>query len=417
MASGELNIVVLGGSAAGLGVSHYLLKHYIPKLPKDNGRYKIILVNPSEKFFFRIASPRASLGEKHIPSEKYLFDLKEGFKEYPPDSIDFVKGKAISLEYESCTVTVQATDRSNTTSQIPYYALVIATGSRAQESWYHQSGTTEEVKASFADYQNRVKDAKSVIISGGGPVGVETAGELGELKNGSPGWFSSTPAHKTTDITLYSGGERLLPTLRPAIGQTAELFLRRLGVDVVHGLRFTSTSKAANGKTVVTFSDGSTKEVDIFINATGVTPNSEWLPSELRDAKGFVKTNKQTHRVDDAGPRVYAVGDVSGVGNRTAMCINDAVPAASTNIGRDLEAAAKGLAKPEGPDRIFKLNEKETMVVPVGKSKGVGAYNGTRLPSFAVWLIKGRDYLTSLAGGTLDGSSFKKESKWTPDVV
>lgn len=82
-----------------------------------------------------------------------------------------------------------------------------------------------------------------------------------------------------------------------------------------------------------------------------------------------------------------------------------------TNIKRDLLA---GEAKPTGSDRIYKPNLKETQLVPVGMSKGVGAVFGWRLPSFFVWMIKGRDYLVSKGPHMVSGAKWEKEVEWKP---
>lgn len=95
------------------------------------------------------------------------------------------------------------------------------------------------------------------------------------------------------------------------------------------------------------------------------------------------------------------------------------VPVAMTNLSRDLHAfaAAKGEKadadiKPQGADRPYKANLKETHLVPIGQSKGVGAVFGWKLPSLMIWLIKGRDYFTSTGPPLVDGSKWKKESSW-----
>jgi hypothetical protein len=84
-----------------------------------------------------------------------------------------------------------------------------------------------------------------------------------------------------------------------------------------------------------------------------------------------------------------------------------------TNLKTDLIAHFTGNA-PTG-DRHFTQNLKEQQIVPIGTQKGVGAFNGYRVPSQMVWAIKGRDYMISqLAEGTLRGDQYKKEGKWTP---
>ena len=55
----------------------------------------------------------------------------------------------------------------------------------------------------------------------------------------------------------------------------------------------------------------------------------------------------------------------------------------------ELVVAAEGR---KSKDKIFKEDMRETQLVPIGRSKGVGAMMGWRVPSFLVWLVKGRDY-------------------------
>ncbi len=93
--------------------------------------------------------------------------------------------------------------------------------------------------------------------------------------------------------------------------------------------------------------------------------------------------------------------------------ILDSLPIMETNLKRDLLAShSDPIGKPDGPDRIFVRNDKETQLVPVGRSKGVGAAFGWALPSFLVWLIKGRHYMIQRAYKNADGSAVARESMW-----
>lgn len=97
------------------------------------------------------------------------------------------------------------------------------------------------------------------------------------------------------------------------------------------------------------------------------------------------------------------------------MDIYDAIPVLMTNIQRDLLAAHENTnAKPTGGDRKYKNNTSKTQLVPIGRSKGVGAFNGGRLPSFMVCMIKGRDYLSGAAVEIVTGSKWNKQTRWRP---
>ena len=84
---------------------------------------------------------------------------------------------------------------------------------------------------------------------------------------------------------------------------------------------------------------------------------------------------------------------------------------------RDLLAAHAGdwSAKPKGVDRIYVPEKRELQVVPVGRGGGVGAAFGWRLPSWAVWLIKGRDYMVGKSEGSVHGRNEVKEVKWAAE--
>jgi hypothetical protein len=90
------------------------------------------------------------------------------------------------------------------------------------------------------------------------------------------------------------------------------------------------------------------------------------------------------------------------------------VPVLASNMKRDLLAAHSGglSAKPKGEDRVYVPERRELQVVPVGRGGGVGAAWGWRVPSWAVWLIKGRDYMVGTANDKVYGKPELKEVKW-----
>lgn len=94
--------------------------------------------------------------------------------------------------------------------------------------------------------------------------------------------------------------------------------------------------------------------------------------------------------------------------------IMNEVPVLASNMKRDLLVAHSGdlSAKPKGADRIYVPETRELQVVPVGRGGGVGAAFGWRLPSFFVWLVKGRDYMVGKSVGRLYGENEVKEVKW-----
>ena len=90
------------------------------------------------------------------------------------------------------------------------------------------------------------------------------------------------------------------------------------------------------------------------------------------------------------------------------------IPVLASNMKRDLLASHEGGigAKPQGKDRIYEPELKELQIVPVGRGGGVGSIYGWRVPSWAVWLIKARDYMVPSAGDWVFGKREEKEVKW-----
>lgn len=161
-------------------------------------------------------------------------------------------------------------------------------------------------------------------------------------------------------------------------------------------------------KTVVTLDDGTTISTDIYIPATGMKPNTKFVHESLLTTDRRINTSSSL-RVEGAGPRVYAVGDVASYSRPAVHILLEAIPVLGANIKRDLLQA---VGQPPNPteDRIFKEDVRETQMVPIAKSKGVGVAMGWKLPSFLVWLIKGRDYWLWTMGDVWSGKHWAKAS-------
>lgn len=94
--------------------------------------------------------------------------------------MEFVIGIATKLDITSKSVTISTKDGERDQT---YEILIIATGSRAKEDivlpWYSSTSGYEATRDTLHKYQEAVKNAKTIVIGGGGPTGVELAGEVG----------------------------------------------------------------------------------------------------------------------------------------------------------------------------------------------------------------------------------------------
>jgi NADH dehydrogenase FAD-containing subunit len=389
------NIVILGASFSGLGTAHYICKHILPKLSAvENVKYVLYIVSPSTHFWWNISAPRAIVSTEQVRHEKHFIPVMDGFKQYSDleDSIVFIHGSATAMDLKSRTVTI--TRPNDELENLDYYALVIATGVKSPTPLTTLHGDHTISTTALDNMNAKLATAKNVIVGGGGPVAVETAGEIGNHLN-----------VREVNITLITGAEKLLPALSKSRAAKAEKLLGKLGVTVRYSTKISNSRDTEDGQTEITLDDGTVLHCDVYIPAFGVAPNTEFLPAQLKSTTAYVATTESTLRVDAAGPRVYAAGDVAGVDRGGVLNMYNSLPVLGANIAHDLFEDAKVSTFAE---RKYVFKPSETQVVPVGPSGGVGAFSGFGLPGFIVSLVKGKDYLASNIPGFTEGKKFTK---------
>jgi apoptosis-inducing factor 2 len=164
-------ILILGASYGGVTVAQKLLKRTRPKIPD----FHVVLVNPSTHFYWNIASIR-SIVPGQLRSEELLENIPQSFN-YSPDAFKFILGSAESVNIKDNVVHINTA--GGVVTQI-YDFLIIATSSRTigKVPWKAE-GTYEQIRDLLDETRQKVEQARSIIIAGGGPTGVELAGELG----------------------------------------------------------------------------------------------------------------------------------------------------------------------------------------------------------------------------------------------
>jgi NADH dehydrogenase FAD-containing subunit len=426
--SEQKTILIIGGSFSGMSIAHYVLKHVVPKLPSPSS-YVVTIVSASTHFMIRQAAPRALVSPSLIPYDRIFTPLEPQFSQYPRQNFNFVHAVATSLDHVAQTVKIQLMD-SKEERVLAYHALVLATGGRAQSPLHGLQGDHTTTLDAWKAFQTALPKAKSIVIAGGGPTGVETAGELGEYLNGRDGGLffwrrkRGAAAPEKVSITLVNASGKLLPVLRDEISNLAEAELGQVGVNVIKNAKVESIVPSIAGQiepgtrnmtnlttsVSVSLSNGQTLDADLYIPSFGFRPNSDFIDPSLLNESGHVKVDVPTLKVPGAGPRVYVAGDVGGFPRSAVHMIYEQVPILSTNLKLDLMAAAAGDESDLAKDkyRNWEPDLRETQLVPIG-SRGVGAAQGYKLPSFFVWLIKGRDYWISMMGGTISGKQWAKE--------
>jgi NADH dehydrogenase FAD-containing subunit len=368
----RVTVVIIGASFAGFGVINGLLKGL-------SNRVKVVLINPSDKWYFNIAAPRIFAKPSAFNPDQYLIPFAKSLSRYGKESFEFIKGSATHIDIAAKKVIVSAQGQIS----VSYDYLVIASGSSTTSLTtglpvpFKPTGA-DDLEDSVSKAQDAIAKAKSIIIGGAGPIGVEFAGELAEAWNG----------RTNTSITLVSASKRVLPMLKQSAGQAAEKLLAKHNVKVVRGHRVVDAFQQTDGQKqwIVSLENGEKLMADVYVSSTGVTPNSQFVPGEYLSSEGWVNVDKN-FRV--GSQPIYAVGDVTTHPIRTSLKVAEQIPVVVSNLKADIAGSSKRVA--------YAPNMKMMMLVPVGSSSGTGQMMGMVPWGKMVAMIKGKDFFVSKA--------------------
>ncbi|KAL2861831.1 putative apoptosis-inducing factor [Aspergillus pseudodeflectus] len=380
------NIVIIGGSYAGLSTAHQILKQ---TSKSASSPAKITLISRDTHLYWNLAAPRAVASAEEVPDEKLFVPIAEGFRQYPKGRFEFVLGTATGVDVGSKEVYVSVAgdgESGEKKIEISYDLLVLCTGSDTKVATPFKSrGSTEATKTALHEYQRLVRAAKSILVVGAGPTGVETAGELASE-------FGSQKK-----IILASATPTILPgpNRPPSVPKTAESQLRALNVDVRLNTKVTTETKLADGTWKITLSNGEELVVDMYIPTFGVKPNTSFLPAEFLDADGFVRVD-QYLRVTGTKD-LYAIGDVSNMQAPQAFHVK----AQTKYLAKSIVLGVTGKGGAVG---AYKASASDVLAVQIGKKAGTGHLGSMKLPSFMVAYVR-RTLFVEDAPKTVDGSA------------
>jgi NADH dehydrogenase len=235
----------------------------------------------------------------------------------------------------------------------------------------------------------------TVVIVGGGPTGVEMAGQLAELKTMTiPSTYPElNPAH--VHVVLVEMTEHLLAPFDDSLRQYALRELTKRGVDV--RLK-TAISEVEADR--VDFKDGSSMPVDLVIWAAGVSGDPRLRDWGLPIGRaGRIEINDDTRVVGEE--RIFAIGYGSVIVNRPLPQLAQPAIQMGKFAARQIARLHRGL-KTES----FHYRDKGTMAtigrgdavleVPIGlKLKGVLAWIGW-IVLHLFYLLGGRNRVQTL---------------------
>jgi len=184
--------------------------------------------------------------------------------------------------------------------EVAFDYAVLATGSTIRgfdALKVAELSTQAEREADWAAAHDRLSAARNVVIVGGGPIGVELAGEI-------------IAAYPSKRLVLVHATDRLLPALGKGASRKAQRVLEQRGVRVVLGQKATAE---ADGHSV-RLTSGETLPADVAYVATGIAIDASYLKSSFTGALNGAGQAKVDRYLRLTGSEnIFALGDINNV--------------------------------------------------------------------------------------------------------
>jgi len=234
--------------------------------------------------------------------------------------------------------------------------------------------------------------AVNVVVVGGGPTGIESAGALAELYRSNFAQDYPAIPQDRARIVLVEAGPELLPMFRPDIRSYTRNALEKRGVEVVLG-----EAVASIEPTRVTLASGTVIEAHTLVWGAGLqaSPLAGSLGLDLRHGNR-VPVEADLHVTGH--PEVFAVGDIAWI---TDAKTNEVLPQlgsvalqAGERVGGNIARLVAG--KETEP---FAYHDKGTMATIGRGSAVIQTHGGRTIKGKAAFLAWGAVHLALLSTG------------------
>jgi NADH dehydrogenase len=385
--------VVVGGGFGGLQAAKALSRANVDVILVDRHNYHLF-----QPLSYQVATGSLSPGEIAVPLRRIFRGDRR---------VRVLMGEVAGFDLARRELAVDPSVPGLPRQTIPYDTLVVAGGSSysyfGHEDW---RSLALEVKSldSALQVRGRILEAfeaaeletdpraratwLTFVVIGGGPTGVEMAGQIGELANDTlPGEFRQSDP-RAGRVLLVEMADRVLPSFAPSLSRRATRSLEHLGVTVLTGHTVVDVRrdgvevKAIDG----TMAHHGTRTV---VWAAGVTASP--LALALGQASGA--------EVDHAGrvtvepdltlpghPEVLAIGDMVRVRDEQTgepQVLPGLAPVAMQQgryAGRLISNRVDGRSTPP-----FHYRDKGTLAT-IGRARAVAEVRGVRLSGFVAWV-------------------------------
>ncbi|PTX56534.1 NADH dehydrogenase [Litoreibacter ponti] len=381
----RLRVVIVGAGFGGLSAAKELSRAPVDITLIDQQNHHLF-----QPLLYQVATAALTPAEIAVPIRQVL---------RKQDNVRVVMDRVEAVS------TAEKTVRCESGQDIPYDALVLATGARhsyfGNDDWAEHAPGLKTLDDAFAlrekilrafEHAEIVAESdpaaarrlQSFVVIGAGPTGVEMAGAIAELAASLMRDFRHLDAANTR-VILVEGGPRVLPSFAESLSARAQSDLESLGVEVRVNTMVSdiSSDRVTTGNGVI--------EAGTVIWAAGVkaSPAARWLG--LRPGHVEVDETLRPEGLED----VYVIGDTARleVDGAPLPGIAPVAKQMGQYVGRRLAAAAKGAAFTEH----FRYRDAGALAT-IGRNRAVADIFGLKLTGFIGWLLWGAAHVYFLIG-------------------
>ena len=392
MESATHRVVVVGGGFGGLRVVAGLRGAPVEVTLVDRRNFHLF-----QPLTYQVATGALSPGEITYPL-RAIFKRQRNVRVLLAEVRDFdLDARVVRLGSVSGVPAPEA---------VPYDSLVVAGGSAysyfGHDDWRAYGVEVKSIESALAARGRLLaafeaaeatpheadRDAwLTFVVVGGGPTGVEMAGQIGELALDTLRRDFRNIDPRSARILLVEATDRVLTSFPPSLSSKAERSLQRLGVTVLTGRTVVGIDD--DGVTLAD-GDGATERVAsrVVIWAAGVTASGlagrlGELTGAERDRAGRVTVEPDLTLPGHA--EVFAIGDMVRVrdSNGEAKLLPGVAPVAmqqGRHAARVIRARLAG-----DPHEPFRYRDKGNLAT-IGRAAAVADIHGLKLSGFLAWM-------------------------------
>lgn len=379
-------VIIVGGGFGGLELARSL----------KNSPFEILLIDRHNYHTFQPLLYQVSTAglepESVATAFRDIFKRQKNFR--------FRMADVLRIDRKSKTL-------QTTTGSFSYDILVLATGSRS--NFFGVPGVQEHalpmksipealtlrhrilgnLERALSEKDETVRQQlMNVVISGGGPTGVELAGALGELKKKIFPLDYPELDISRWNIYLVDMMDRLLPGMSAEASRTAEKTLKEFGVRI----RLKTKIESYDGKAVSVSGDEKIPASVLIWSAgvQGYVPEGI-LPEEMH--KGRVRVDAFNRLENDSA--VYVIGDAAAQMHESPAGYPMLAPVAmqqARRLAQNLQRMEKG-EKPQP----FHYHSQGVMAT-IGRNHAVVDLSWIKFNGFPAWLVWLFVHLMALVG-------------------